>query len=135
MPRETTGLRITACSFATQKWPHLGGDVELLRVSVGHSRDQVTPALADGELLQVVRCDLETTLGLSTQPSAVRISRWERAFPQYVVGHLDRLAHIEGHLNPDGIFLAGMGYRGIGIPACIDQGRSAGVEAILHVLE
>jgi hypothetical protein len=28
-----------------------------------------------------------------------------------------------------------MSYRGIGTPACIDQGRTAGVEAILHVLE
>jgi len=65
----------------------------------------------------------------------VRISRWERSFPQYVVGHTERLGHIEGELNPDGVFIAGMGYRGIGIPACIDQGRTAAVEAILHVLE
>lgn len=135
VPRNSGELRITACSFATQKWPHLGGDVELLRVSVGHGRDQMTPALPDDELLEVIRDDLAAAFGLAAEPSDVRISRWENAFPQYVVGHLDRLAHIESHLNPDGVFIAGMGYRGIGIPASIDQGRSAGVDAILHVIE
>lgn len=135
VPRTNGTLRITACSFATQKWPHLGDDVELLRVSVGHGRDQLTPALPDDELVAVVLDDLATAIGLAVEPVEIRISRWERAFPQYVVGHLDRLARIEGHLNPDGVFVAGMGYRGIGIPACIDQGRSAAVEAILHVLE
>ena len=134
VPR-TASLKITACSYATQKWPHLGGDVELLRVSVGHGRDQVTPALPDDELVALVRADIETAIGLSAEPTDVRISRWDRAFPQYVVGHTDRLHQIEGQLNPDGVFIAGMGYRGIGIPACIDQGRSAAVEAILHVLD
>ncbi len=128
-------LRITACSYAHQKWPRLGGDIDLLRVSVGHGRDQVTPALPDDELIEIVRQDLATAIGLETAPSDVRISRWHQAFPQYVVGHTERLGHIEGQLNPDGVFIAGMGYRGIGIPACIDQGRTAGVEAILHVLE
>jgi len=134
VPRNTQ-LQITACSYAAQKWPHLGGDVDLLRVSVGHGKDQDTPALGDDELLAVVRADLEQAIGLSAGPTEVRISRWQNAFPQYVVGHNERLGHIEGQLNPNGVFIAGMGYRGIGIPACIDQGRSAGVDAILHVLE
>jgi oxygen-dependent protoporphyrinogen oxidase len=128
-------LKITACSYAMQKWPHLGGSIDLLRVSVGHGRDQQTPALPDDELLAVILADLETAIGITAEPSDVRISRWQQAFPQYVVGHNERLGHIEGQLNPDGVFIAGMGYRGIGIPACIDQGRSAGVDAILHVLE
>ena len=134
VPR-TADLRITACSYGSQKWPHLGGEYDVLRVSVGHGRDQETPRLPDDALLGVVRQDLEETIGLTEEPVAVRVSRWERAFPQYVTGHGERLGHIEGQLNPDGVFLAGMGYRGIGIPACIDQGRSAGVDAILHVLD
>jgi len=83
----------------------------------------------------VIRQDLQTAFSLDATPLDVRVSRWERAFPQYLVGHSDRLARIEGQLNPAGIFIAGMGYRGIGVPACIDQGRSAAVEAVLHALE
>lgn len=134
VPR-TSDLRITACSYAHHKWSHLGGEFDLLRVSVGHTLDQVTPALPDSELIEIVKQDLATSLGVEVDPVDVRITRWDRAFPQYVVGHTERLGHIEGVLNPDGVFIAGMGYRGIGIPACIDQGRSAAVEAILHVLE
>lgn len=134
VPR-TSDLTITACSYATQKWAHLSGEVDLLRVSVGHGNDQITPAMSDEEILKIVRSDMETTIGLTAEPIDVRISRWESSFPQYVVGHTERLGHIEGDLNPDGVFVAGMGYRGIGIPACIDQGRTAAVEAILHVLE
>jgi len=128
-------VRITACSWASSKWPHLGGDAVVLRVSVGHAGDQETPLLGDDELLATIRDDLATTAGISAAPIATRISRWPGAFPQYTVGHLDRVAQIEGDLNPDGIFIAGMGYRGIGIPACIDQGRTAAVSAVLHLLE
>lgn len=128
-------LHITACSYASQKWGHLEGAADLLRVSVGHHGDQLTPALPDDELVAVVTADIRRAIGLDADPDAVRISRWPKAFPQYLVGHLERLGHIEGQLNPAGVFLAGMAYRGIGIPACIDQGRTAAVEAILHVLE
>ncbi len=129
-------LRITACSYASTKWPHLAGDDEriVLRVSVGHSLDQVTPALDDDQLVSVIRDDLATAAGITSVPTATRVSRWPGAFPQYTIGHLDRLAQLEGDLNPAGVFVAGMSYRGIGIPACIDQGRSAAVDAVLHLL-
>ncbi|MGH7232931.1 MAG: protoporphyrinogen oxidase, partial [Nitrospiraceae bacterium] len=43
--------------------------------------------------------------------------------PQYTVGHLDRLAKIQGALRPcRGLYLTGAGYRGIGIPDCIRDG-------------
>jgi len=135
VPRDDAALTITACSYATNKWPHLSTSHDLLRVSVGHGRDQITPQLPDEELLAVVKTDLATALHLTEAPIATRISRWPGAFPQYTVGHLERLAQVEGELNPAGVFLAGMSYRGIGIPASIDAGRSAAVEAILHVLD
>jgi len=139
VPRSDPSLTITACSYATQKWPHLAGadedQVELLRLSVGHAGDQVTPSLDDDALLELVRSDVATALGIDSEPVGHRISRWPSAFPQYLAGHLDRLARAEGELNPSGVFLAGMSYRGIGIPANIDQGRTAAVSAILHVLE
>ena len=135
VPRNDPTLSITACSFTTSKWPHLGGDVDLLRISIGHARDQVTPELPDDELLELVLGDVATSLGSEALPVASRITRWPQAFPQYEVGHIDRVARVEGELNPDGLFLAGMAYRGIGIPANIDSGRTAAVQAILHVLE
>ncbi|MEK7797342.1 MAG: protoporphyrinogen oxidase, partial [Nitrospirota bacterium] len=46
-----------------------------------------------------------------------------RAMPQYLVGHLDRLAAIEERLaRLPGVFVAGAAYRGVGIPDCIRDG-------------
>lgn len=148
VPRSDPSLTITACSYATHKWPHLvepsepdspssaeAGPIDLLRVSVGHTGDSVTPALADSEIVRIVLDDLRTAIGLQAEPLAHRITRWPASFPQYTAGHLDRLAQAEGILNPAGVFLSGMSYRGIGIPANIDAGRSAAVSAVLFLLD
>ena len=51
---------------------------------------------------------------------------------QYTVGHLDRVKKIEG-LLPPGIFLAGNGYRGIGVPDCVRTGKEAAEAALAAV--
>jgi oxygen-dependent protoporphyrinogen oxidase len=75
--------------------------------------------------VQVVTDDLRTTLGITAAPREVRISRWPRSFPQYEVGHGQLVAQVENLLHPHGIYPVGAPYRGIGIPACINQGELA----------
>ena len=54
------------------------------------------------------------------------MTRWPGAFPQYDVGHLDRVADIERSLSRwPGLAVAGAAYRGVGIPACIASGYHA----------
>jgi oxygen-dependent protoporphyrinogen oxidase len=55
------------------------------------------------------------------------VTRWVDAFPQYAVGHRARLDSAERQLRRTlpSVALAGAGYRGIGIPACIQQGQDA----------
>ena len=49
---------------------------------------------------------------------------------QYTVGHRKRLTGIQGRLAQiPGLYLAGNGYEGIGIPDCIRAGKQA-AEAI-----
>jgi oxygen-dependent protoporphyrinogen oxidase len=46
--------------------------------------------------------------------------------PQYEVGHLDRVAAIETHLETlPGLALAGGAYRGVGIADCVHSGEAA----------
>ena len=46
--------------------------------------------------------------------------------PQYAVGHLDRVAAIEGRAAAlPGVALAGAAYRGVGIPDCMRSGETA----------
>ena len=115
---------VTAVSFASQKWAHWAGrDHVVLRVSLG--RDGL-PALhlSDDALLAEVRLELDKHLGVDVMPSAVRVSRWPNAFPQYRPHHGAAIAAAE-QLLPRGIILAGASYHGIGIPACIRSGQQA----------
>jgi len=66
-------------------------------------------------------------LGTQVLPRGYRVTRWPRAFPQYLPHHLDRVDAIERALASDcpGLVVAGAAYRGVGVPACIRQGREA----------
>jgi len=121
---------VTAVSFGSQKWAHWAREHDvILRVSLG--RDGL-PALhlSDDELLADVVDELNGHLGIDLQPSAVRVSRWPNAFPQYRPHHGVTIATAERRLPP-GIALAGASYHGIGIPACVQSGRQA-AGAVLH---
>ena len=127
-----SGLAITACSWASAKWAHLGGPDAgaVLRVSLGRHGDDAIVGEPDGTLVAAARAGLAATMGISAAPSAARVSRWPDAFPQYAVGHLQRTAAVEDALAPAGVLCAGSSYHGIGIPACIAGGRRAARRAL-----
>lgn len=59
--------------------------------------------------------------------AAVRVTPWFRALPQYRPGHLGLAKDIEKHLNADTsrLVAAGAAFNGLGLAACVRQGRSA----------
>jgi oxygen-dependent protoporphyrinogen oxidase len=80
----------------------------------------------DRALIKLVREELQTIAGLTAEPSYVEVNRWDRAMPQYILGHLDRLEMMQRSLDRyPGLRLAGAAYRGIGIPDCIRDGTEA----------
>jgi oxygen-dependent protoporphyrinogen oxidase len=123
----STGRRLTACSWMTSKWGHLGVDpsIAVLRASAGRSGDGRALAMAGDDLVAALVRDLGDTMGLRAAPTEVRVSRWERSFPQPCPGHLEALGRAERALadRAPGLALAGAWALGVGIPACI---RSAG---------
>ena len=130
-----SGLPITACSWASTKWAHLGGvgsATAILRVSLGRHTDDSIVSESDEALVAAARTGLAATMGISAAPSEARVSRWLDAFPQYAVGHLQRTAAVQSALAPAGVFCAGSSYHGIGIPACIAGGRRAARAALAH---
>ena len=129
VPRRT-GRLMTACSFATSKWPHwsLPGRV-VLRVSAGRAGDDRALRLDDQTLVARLHEELVELAGVRSEPVTARVHRWVDGFPQYAVGHLDRVARIERAL-PEGVAVAGAAYRGLGIPACIQQGRAAAAHLV-----
>lgn len=119
------GRLMTACSWGSSKWPHWAepGRV-VLRVSAGRSDDERALALDDEELIGRLHADVAEVLGIKGDPDSAVVTRWPQSFPQYAVGHLDRVARIEAAL-PDRVAVAGAAYRGVGLPACIASGRAA----------
>lgn len=122
------GRLVTACSWASSKWAHLGGDDTVwLRASVGRDGDDRALALGDEALIASVLTDLADTMGLRGEPRAVRVSRWPSSLPQYRPGHLERVAAIEADLAAlsSTVVVTGAALRGLGVPACIRQARGA----------
>ena len=118
---------VTAVSFASQKWAHLDdGTHALLRVSLGRDGMPLHQH-SDDELLSFALADLKLHLGVDPDVRHARLTRWVESFPQYRPRHFERVEHVESHLATElpNVHLAGASYRGIGIPACIQQGNDA----------
>lgn len=127
VPRDA-GLFLTAASWGSSKWAHWDdGRHVILRVSAGHSGDRRVEQLDDDDVARRLLADLRTTMGIDAPPVTIRVSPWPRGFAQYHVGHLDRVDRIEQALARDlpQVRVTGAAYRGLGIPACITQGRRA----------
>lgn len=76
----------------------------------------------DAEILAAVRADLKQTLQIQSEPSFTWIHRWEKAIPQYHVGHLKRLEKIEQRQEKlRGLYLTGNCYRGVSLNDCTLQ--------------
>ncbi len=129
VPR-SEGQRMLACTFVHNKFPHRAPpDRLLLRVFLGGASDERVLELSDDVILQRVREDLHSILGLTTEPLFTRIYRWKQAMAQYEVGHLERVEEIErlkGEMP--GLSLIGNAYHGIGVPDCIRTGMDAAKE-------
>ncbi len=126
---------VTAVSFASQKWEHLNSDsTALLRVSLGRDGMPLHHH-SDEELLSFTLADLKMHLGVDLNPDSVRVTRWVESFPQYRPGHFDRVSHVEAHLAAElpRTHLAGASYRGIGIPACIQQANDVAMRIIEEI--
>lgn len=131
--RRYTEARITACTWVSSKWEaRAPADHALLRVFLGGAHDPEILSLRDDELIGVARRDLANAMGIEAEPSLARVYRWPRGGAQHVVGHLDRVAEIERHLEPRGIFVTGSGFRATGIPDCIADGRRVAARVDSH---
>ena len=82
--------------------------------------------LSDEEILQTVRAELKSILGVGGKPDFMEVCRYEKSMPQYHLGHCERVARIrELTERYSGLELAGNAYSGVGIPDCISSGESA----------
>ena len=119
------GRKALACTWTSTKFPHRAPDgYALIRVFVGRAGQDIP--WDEGELLDVARDELGFTLGIAAKPLVSRVFMWDKAMPQYNLGHPEKLRQIDAALEKyPTLALAGNGYRGIGITDCIHSGELA----------
>jgi len=89
----------------------------------------------DDRLLRAVRDEFRLALGITAAPRFHTIVRWDRAIPQYHVGHLERVRWIEERVGRlPGLFVGGNAYHGVALNDCTEQGEALArrLSAYLH---
>ncbi len=105
--------RILAVSFTSRKFADRApvGCVQL-RTFVGGAMQPELLNQSDEDIVRLVRGELADILGVRGEPRFAIVARWNRAMPQYHVGHLDRVQRIERLAESmPGFALAGNAYR------------------------
>jgi oxygen-dependent protoporphyrinogen oxidase len=126
------GRKALACTWTSTKFPHRAPEgYALIRVFVGRAGQDIP--WGEGELLDVAKEELNSTLGITAEPLVLRVFMWDKAMPQYNLGHPEILKGIDTALEKHpSLALAGNGYRGIGIPDCIHSGELASEKILKH---
>jgi oxygen-dependent protoporphyrinogen oxidase len=117
---------VLACTWTSRKWEGRAPErAHLVRLYAGRYGGRDLMLETDDALVALAREEL-AAIGIEAEPILTRVQRWPRGMPQYVLGHLDRLARIEASLAElPGLAVAGAAYRGVGIPDCIRSGEAA----------
>jgi len=75
---------------------------------LGGATDPDTVSLSDSSLVDLAHRELTPVLGLKARPTVFRVTAYEKAIPQYNLGHTARIATIRADLaNVPGLYLVG----------------------------
>lgn len=125
--------QIDGMTWASTKWTDRAPDDDvLIRIFFGgpHTRSMI--AASNEDLRRIVLTELKSILHIRAEPLLWHVHRWHDAYPQYDLGHLERVSRIHQELPP-GVVVAGNAYGGIGVPDCIRQAGEAAQKIIRHL--
>ncbi len=125
---EGTDLTCDACTWTSRKWTHTSAERNLLVRFFYKSSNPHYSSLArltEAELTEAALLDLQKSLGIHEAPMTVQITPWMDLMPNYHLGHSQAVARLSAELNRHHphLHLAGCSYFGVGIGACIQNGR------------
>jgi oxygen-dependent protoporphyrinogen oxidase len=125
---------IDGITWTSSKWYERAPEgYVLLRAFFGGPYTRESLALEDERLIPLVTRELERMLGITAAPVMHRAYRWAEGYPQYDLGHLDRVEALARAL-PGGLGVTGNAYRGVGVPDCVHQAEQAAELLVGHLL-
>jgi len=112
------GMPVRACTYASLKFPGRAPDGHVLLRAFLTPHDEEATARAHRVLARV--------LDIAAAPVWSRAYRWVRGLPRYATGHQERVADVRRRLERlPPLAIAGAGYDGAGVSACVRSGREA----------
>ncbi|TAA72042.1 protoporphyrinogen oxidase [Planococcus salinarum] len=135
---ENTDLRCNACTWTSRKWDYTSKRGNLLvRLFYKSSNPgfEELKAMTEQQLAAVALEDIRKSLKLEAAPTSVEVTGWNGNMPNYNMNHKSAVEGLErklAELLPNAR-LAGASYYGVGIGACIQNGKDL-AEAITQEL-
>lgn len=146
LPQDGTGfivshnsdLTCNASTWTSRKWKHTSKEGKLLVRLFYKDSNHRYPELVDmseEELAKVALKDIQLSLNIEAEPVIVKITKWTNAMPKYDLAHHESLQQLLSKLKEryPNLFIAGCSYFGVGIGACIDNGKET-AEKIFDIL-
>ncbi|PSL40332.1 protoporphyrinogen oxidase [Planomicrobium soli] len=125
---QNSDLHCNACTWTSRKWMHTSQSSNLLVrlfYKSSHPSYAKLKDLSEAELVEVALSDIEKSLKIKADPSVVQVTNWNNLMPNYHMHHKSAVDALEEKmlaLVPD-IRLGGASYYGVGIGACIQNGK------------
>ena len=107
----------------------------LLTTFVGGMRQPELAQRDEAAIAALVQEELVSLLGVRAAPRRIWVNRWERAIPQYTLGHLGRMAAIdEAERALPGLYFCANYRGGISVADCIKSSRAAADRVAQYLL-
>ncbi|RUL51730.1 protoporphyrinogen oxidase [Lysinibacillus antri] len=143
LPKDGTGFIVShnsdlvcnASTWTSRKWKHTSHNGKLLVrlfYKSNNPKYEELVAMSDEELTQVALEDIRLSLNIEEKPIVVNIEKWIDAMPKYDLAHNEALQETieDMEKNYPNVFIAGCSYFGVGIGACIGNGKNTAEKVI-----
>jgi oxygen-dependent protoporphyrinogen oxidase len=133
--RVSNALHLTACTWVTSKFEGRApaGKI-LLRAYMGGAHDPVAVDRSDDELVGTAVGELSQILSITGPPELTRVYRWRNAGAQHDVAQAARVETLQRRLLQHRVlFVTGSGFKAVGVPDCIADGRRTAIAAMGQV--
>lgn len=147
LPADGTGFIVShnsdlvcnASTWTSRKWKHTSAEGNLLVrlfYKNNNPRYEELAAMTNEGLTKIALEDIKLSLGVDKQPVVVNIAKWINAMPKYDLAHNEALQKVAAALDEKypNLYLAGCSYFGVGIGACIANGKKT-AEKVMEGLE
>lgn len=130
---QDTDLLCNACTWTSRKWSHTSRNGNLLvRLFYKSSNPSYSRLkdLSESELAEAALADIQKSLGIDAKPVSIEVTGWKNLMPNYTMQHKTAVSALEekmAELVPN-VKLAGASFYGVGIGACIQNGKDLAME-------